>query len=383
MSFMRSLAPPSGIGWGLRGMSALIAHLNVYGLDPAWFDARGVNVKPDDSGRHLLKYRHDAKWCPVVLECRGSIVRETRGGWVFDSRPFDKFFNLHEGHCAYTDDMECTVVEKLDGSLIRVWWDLDVEAWVASTLGTIEAGSIGGKNFSDMFWEEYPGDFSGCLGYTHMFELCRPENRIVNDYSDERLFYLGSRHNVTGDYWHDSTIRVPRPLEYNPPKGREALARWVDSDFTGRGTRPEGVVVRDSSGRPVAKVKTSAYRHLHNFAGGPIEHCCKMASQAVWDGCFDDVCGVLPPTALEYAEQLRRNIRAGHKIASGWGQYAAKCDFKDRKHFALTVQAELPSALWGWAFACSDKLDTPGVFEAWLQEHGPRLDLSGLAAVVT
>lgn len=86
----------------------------------------GVNVKQEDD-LYLFKYGMiSVKWDDVTHECRGAILRPTKKGWEFLARPFDKFFNQHEGHCPVFEAKEferrmdnLRLVEKADGSCIH------------------------------------------------------------------------------------------------------------------------------------------------------------------------------------------------------------------------------------------------------------------------
>ena len=72
---------------------------------------------------------------PIVREARGIIFR--KGEW---NNPvcwaFNKFFNVQESFADEIDWSTAFVTEKVDGSLIKVWWDGD---WKVSTNGCIDA----------------------------------------------------------------------------------------------------------------------------------------------------------------------------------------------------------------------------------------------------
>src|SRR5438045_764436 len=72
----------------------------------------------------------------IVQECRGCILDESKN-WECVSRGFDKFFNYGEVHAAAIDWGTAVVQEKVDGSLIMLYW-YD-EAWQVATSGTPDA----------------------------------------------------------------------------------------------------------------------------------------------------------------------------------------------------------------------------------------------------
>jgi hypothetical protein len=75
---------------------------------------------------------------PIVQQCRGLIVDESRD-WEAVCHPFDKFFNANEPLAAPIDWASARVFEKLDGSLMSLYFYGG--AWqVASSGGPRRAG---------------------------------------------------------------------------------------------------------------------------------------------------------------------------------------------------------------------------------------------------
>ena len=73
----------------------------------------------------------------AVQQCRGIILdKET---FEIVCRPFDKFFNYGETHAAKIDWDSAVATEKIDGSLIKVWWAEKLNKWMVSTNGTVNA----------------------------------------------------------------------------------------------------------------------------------------------------------------------------------------------------------------------------------------------------
>ena len=71
----------------------------------------------------------------LVREARGIIFRT--GEWEYPvCWAFDKFGNYGESYVPEIDWPTAMVTEKIDGSLIKVWWD---GYWHISTNGTIDA----------------------------------------------------------------------------------------------------------------------------------------------------------------------------------------------------------------------------------------------------
>lgn len=137
---------------------------------------------------------------PIVRECRGSIFKIVDGQFKCVCMPFYKFANYGESYADTINWHEATVTEKIDGSLIKVWYD---KGWHVSTNGTIDAykatiDAYPNLTFGDVF-DHALGDkkeeFLGCLNrtFTHMFELVSPMNRVVISYYETQLYYIAAR----------------------------------------------------------------------------------------------------------------------------------------------------------------------------------------------
>src|SRR5574344_1881444 len=93
-------------------------------------------VKEDDD-YILLKYNQLESDLSnsIVQECRGIILRKSDLKVV--CFPFKKFFNYHEPNAADIDWDGARVLDKIDGSLIKLWFDNGCWHW--STNGNIDA----------------------------------------------------------------------------------------------------------------------------------------------------------------------------------------------------------------------------------------------------
>src|SRR6478609_5767270 len=58
---------------------------------------------------------------PLACQCRGLVLRE--GSWEILARPFDRFFNHGQAEAASIDWATARFEEKLDGTLLIVYWD--------------------------------------------------------------------------------------------------------------------------------------------------------------------------------------------------------------------------------------------------------------------
>ena len=209
------------------------------------------------------KVQYESLWDGVTLATRGLVTDGS--GRVF-ARPFSKFFNLEEGRHTSTQDFE--VFEKMDGSLgIAFVYE---ERVVYATRGSFASdqsvwmASWGTKyNFSNILVE----------GYTYLFEIIYPENRIVVDYGGEsRLVLLGVIKTDTGEEtsWSDLSFVDGWDLvkRYDGISDYTTLKGMVENNH-------EGFVVRFSNGQRV-KIKGEEYLRLHRIMTN-------LSTTAIWE----------------------------------------------------------------------------------------------------
>lgn len=189
-------------------------------------------VHPDYPELAIYNYtpecQYSKAWDDTTLAARGLIMnRDTR---EVIAKPWPKFFNLSE-HDTIPDG-PAIVREKMDGSLGIVFhYD---NKWHISTRGSfISEQAVKAKE-----WIE------GCdfpKGYTHLFEIIYPDNRIVVDYGEfEGLVYLESLYLKTGavfylDFWDRKAecfgLLEPQGLPKHKPNEEGYVLYWPDHDF--------------------------------------------------------------------------------------------------------------------------------------------------------
>ena len=125
---------------------------------------------------------------PVLVKCRGIVVKSDGAVLNF---PFERFFNSFEKECAVIDWETAVVQEKVDGSLICVFWNGD--SWEISTRGSFYPTESATVDFSDLFREHFNHFEKLKKEYCYMFELVTKKNRIVTYYPDERVYLVGAR----------------------------------------------------------------------------------------------------------------------------------------------------------------------------------------------
>lgn len=176
-----------------------------------------ITIKEDDNYM-IFNYNQPESdfYNPIVRECRGIILRKDNYKPV--CVPFFKFGNYGESYIDKIDWNTAVVEEKVDGSLIKFWYDDGL--WHISTNGTIDAyeaplsNNVKYKSFGELAESAMPisiEQFNAIAdkSCTYMFELVSPYNRVVVPYKETILYLIGLRDNRTlqeyNPYW--STIR--------------------------------------------------------------------------------------------------------------------------------------------------------------------------------
>jgi hypothetical protein len=157
---------------------------------------------------------------PEVQECRGLILDAVT--WEVISLSFYKFFNIQEGYAHPIDWNTAVVYEKLDGSLMQVYYDFYKSEWCVGTTGTAEGeGEVNNKQgltFARLFWETaYKSDFpiTNAMNKknTYVFELTSPYNIVVKPHGVASITLLTVRNNETlQELSHDQLIRESKSL---------------------------------------------------------------------------------------------------------------------------------------------------------------------------
>ena len=234
------------------------------------------------------KVQYESLWDEVTLATRG-LVTDSSGRVV--ARPFSKFFNLEEGRHTSTQDFE--VFEKMDGSLgIAFVYEEQVVYATRGSFASDQAewmASWGGKyNFSNILVE----------GYTYLFEIIYPENRIVVDYGGEsRLVLLGVIKTDTGEEttWDDLSAFEGWDLvkRYDGISDYTTLKGMVENNH-------EGFVVRFSNGQRV-KIKGEEYLRLHRIMTN-------LSTTAIWEVLSNggDILSTLTDVPDEFYDKIHQ-----------------------------------------------------------------------------
>jgi T4 RnlA family RNA ligase len=302
-----------------------------------------------DDGLFVLNYDqiNSPKVHPITKECRGLILTYDRE-WRVVSRSFDRFFNLGESpeEYPYFDITKATCYEKIDGSLIKIYyWN---GKWHVSTRGTAfaETATPMGDVFKDLVYKalgiEKDTDFQlWCIGHfesecTEVFELTSRENRVVTQYEGYKLWYLGTRHNHSGEYDYNPNITngvcIPKKFTFS------SVDSIIKSSKELKNLEEGYVCYQD--GTPIVKVKSPAYVAVHHIRGEGTPSP-KRIMQLVLMNEQDEYLKYFPEDEEFFTPYIMALLDLQMEMVKLWEEVK---EVKDQKEFALVVKDKIYSA---------------------------------------
>ncbi len=276
---------------------------------------------------------------PVVQDARGIIIDVSKMEIV--CYPFSKFFNFMEMYAAPIDWETARVQEKVDGSIIKVWFYEG--KWRISTNGVINAFAAecfnGQFSYGELVQKELDKYSLDGLdkAATHIFEFVSPYTQVVIPYPENKLYYLGSRINATGREYYDKQ-GFEGVKSYPLKTLDECIATVKNFPFT-----QEGFVVVDAKFNRI-KIKGTAYLVAHRLSNnGALTT--KRVIEMIMIGEQSEYLSYFP-TATNYFEECQRKLNilfekinsTIYRATELWNEVN-----HDRKSFALeVVNWELP-----------------------------------------
>lgn len=268
------------------------------------------------------KCQYEGKWDENTMQCRGLIVNSM---FEVQARPFKKFFNWSE-HVekeslpdVHWDPL--LIQEKMDGSLGILYWCGKYgksEPRIATRGSFTSDQALRATEMLRQIPVPYTKLFSE--GFTYLFEIIYPENRIVVDYGKvEELVLLSVIHTRTGTELgppgHD-VFRIPKV--YDPETPAEELLKLFPDDGN-----TEGAVVLMKDGTRV-KIKTAEYVRLHRIIT-------QVSNKSIWeflkDGIpLDDILERVPDEFYDWVKAVKLQLET---------------QFEDFYQRALTLQTEV------------------------------------------
>lgn len=261
-----------------------------------------------------------------VQECRGLILDKNNFNVI--SLSFEKFFNHGEGNADPIDWNTARILEKVDGSMMQVYYDNHKDEWFAGTTGTAEGeGEVNNKmgtTFNQLFWQTYKKynvDESFLnKANTYVFELTTPYNIVVKPHGLDGITLLAVRNNATlVELGYDELVKVSKkiniPLVESFDLNKGSFDELIKT-FEGMPWSEEGYVVIDGNFNRV-KIKNPAYCAVHHLKGKTAEH---NILTIIKTNEIDEFAATFP----DRQEELYR-LKAGYdelvaKLEKAWGE---------------------------------------------------------------
>lgn len=301
----------------------------------------GIKYNRSETNPSLVQLKYDMidspLGHPLVRQCRGLILDEAND-WAVVARPFDKFFNFGEPCADSIDWGTARVQEKVDGSLIILYFYAG--KWNAATSGMPDAsGDVNGfaMTFGDLFWDTFKAKEMelprhGMEDMTFMFELTSPQNRIVVRQEKANITFLEGR-KLSGYYLDSDTMAYCRAtLNWDEVKVfplktlDDALATFETLDPL----KIEGYVIRDAAGARI-KVKHPGYVAIHHMRGeGALTP--KKVLQVILSGEADEVLANFPEWKPAFDQVVTRLNAMEDELTAA---YAGIRGLEVQKDFAL------------------------------------------------
>lgn len=294
---------------------------------------------------------------PLSQQCRGLILREE----FFDivAAPMFRFFNFEQTGVAESIDWNSAKIEeKLDGSLLVVYFDQCMKKWFVATRSRPEANvpvddSV--LTFTDLAniavnkicnlpdINSFMSRLQNVENKTFCFELTSPVNKIVCHYEDFNLTLLAVRdiqileEEDPKPYADELGISVVNTYSFTSLIDLVELVRsWNPKDH-------EGVVVKDSQFRRI-KIKSPAYvayNHMRDSLSTSIRGCMEVILLEK----DDDVIPMVPEFIANRIKKLKPSVVELFKVTQK--DFDELSHIQDMKVFALAAQKKLwPSCLF-------------------------------------
>ncbi len=315
----------------------VIKYIKEHGIDKLKTEY-GIDVNDYDN-YFVLNYNqiNSPKHNPMVDECRSLILdRHTLEPLA---RGFDRFYNYGEDqNSADFDFSKCVVQEKVDGSLILVWWNPYNMGWEFSTrkMAHAEGSTAFGGTYMDLFMKTVKADGFNelCHEFTYIFELATPENRVVTPYSTYSSVLLAVRDPATGKYIPSvdreiDALGVSRPLEL------KALSiAHVKDLVSGLHAMDEGFVCYWPKKAWRIKVKNPSYlaiAHLRN--NGQLSH--GRVARLVLSNDEEEYLQYFPDDRRVFQDYIDARDRLHSELLEHWKRL---CSVESQKDFALEIK---------------------------------------------
>lgn len=262
---------------------------------------------------YIYNYTHKTQyqrlWDQYTIMCRGLIVD---GQNNILNNPFPKFYNLGETEETMIQNLPAevpSITEKLDGMLGILYDEGDNVA--ISTRGAFD--SVYAEWATN--WLRLKGfqmdDFK--KGYTYLFEIIYPENKIIVNYGNRAELTLIAVRNNCNDH---ELNHIKEAKELGLSYVQEFSSYDVGTDKISdalkyleklKGTEHEGFVCRYSNGLRL-KIKSADYKRLHKILIG-------LSAKDIWValrdmGTVEQIIHDVPDELYDWVKKVESDVTA-------------------------------------------------------------------------
>lgn len=345
-----------------------------------WND-HGIKSKIDPEYPALVNLCYDQIACkkthPLTIECRGLVIDQE--SVTVQSRPFERFFNYGEAKDYTKVNFDnCRVYEKLDGSLVTLYYSDRYKKWMVSTKGTptMRNAMVKSPLDSNMIipmiymvgivgleaYDYMPKDITvepkqeyleidkyekvidainvsvESMGLdksiTYIFELTSPHINIVTKYHKTDLVLIGMIRTETGEDCYDMySTPFTKPTVYDC-SGIDEIQDALKNLNKDSNIIREGFVVQCLDTMTRVKIKNGAYLKIHKNIGKDKLND-DVLKDIVVDFEEDEILSYYP----EYKGRISELIKVRDKVLEDIRQgFELANSIDDRKELALKLK---------------------------------------------
>jgi RNA ligase len=303
-----------------------------------------INEKISDSG-NLIIWNYNAKcqweraWDKYTTMSRG-LITDTEGEII--ARPFPKFFNLNESEITSLKNLPTEIPlisEKLDGSL-------GIQYQEHNKIKIATRGSFGSEQaiWATKWIQDRYSIENFKEGYTYLYEIIYPENRIVVNYGNRKeLVLLAVIETKSGKELDYRNIAVELKINWARHYNVSSIHQIIDL-LPDLNSEEEGFVARYNNGLRV-KFKGDEYKRLHKLLT-------QFSTISIWENLkagtdFIEIFDRVPREFKDWVESEIDHLKASYDNIYYQALEALEeiSGLKERKEQALILQQRWSSVL--------------------------------------
>ena len=309
----------------------------------------------------IFKYKdscqYDKNWNDINKECRGIIWHLPTKKLI--ARPFAKFWNLNEFEYLKIENLPFNephiIWEKLDGSMVSVFLDINGKIKCATPGSLISEQSKWAKNWLEEFFT-INGNYHQFLHkleeHTFIFEAIYPENLIVVNYGQRTELVLLAVRKLNGEELHPNIVdEIARQFNFSRPRRYNFIIDGLQTiPFE---SNSEGYVVHWPEKSLRVKIKGEEYTQLHRLRS---TFSLKGVCEALSEGNYGKLYSVLPNHLRTISDDIAAQLRTKFFTlkADVIAAYDSIKDLPTRKEKAIKIQKSFPKHLWSHLFCNLD-----------------------------